>query len=122
MRRGGRIGLVTQSGHQGRPLVQGTEFGVAFSRWVPTGNELDLEASDFIEYFAYDRDTDVIAGYFEGFKDPAKLRRALEAANAQGKPVVALKMGSTEAKEFEGSPGMLMPPFWSETWFKSRRV
>ncbi len=30
-RRGGRIGLVTQSGHQGRPLVQGTEFGVAFS-------------------------------------------------------------------------------------------
>ncbi|HXQ90610.1 MAG TPA: acetate--CoA ligase family protein, partial [Acidimicrobiales bacterium] len=96
-RRGGRIGLVTQSGHQGRPLVQGTEFGVAFSRWVPTGNELDLEAADFIEYFAYDDDTAVIAGYFEGFKDPAKLRRALEAANAQGKPVVALKMGSTEA-------------------------
>jgi acyl-CoA synthetase (NDP forming) len=96
-RRGGRIGLVTQSGHQGRPLVQGTEFGVAFSRWVPTGNELDLEAADFIEYFAYDDDTAVIAGYFEGFKDPPKLRRALEAANAQGKPVVALKMGSTEA-------------------------
>ncbi len=96
-RRGGRIGLVTQSGHQGRPLVQGTEFGVAFSRWVPTGNELDLEAADFIEYFAYDDDTAVIAGYFEGFKDPAKLRRALAAANAQGKPVVALKMGSTEA-------------------------
>jgi len=96
-RRGGRIGLVTQSGHQGRPLVQGTEFGVAFSRWVPTGNELDLEAADFIEYFAYDDDTAVIAGYFEGFKDPSKLRRALEAANAQGKPVVALKMGSTQA-------------------------
>jgi acyl-CoA synthetase (NDP forming) len=96
-RRGGRIGLVTQSGHQGRPLVQGTEFGIAFSRWVPTGNELDLEAADFIEYFAYDDDTAVIAGYFEGFKDPAKLRRALEAANAQGKPVVALKMGSTAA-------------------------
>jgi acyl-CoA synthetase (NDP forming) len=88
---------VTQSGHQGRPLVQGTEFGVAFSRWVPTGNELDLEAADFIEYFAHDDDTSVVAGYFEGFKDPQKLRRALEAANASGKPVVALKMGSTEA-------------------------
>ncbi|HTZ09247.1 MAG TPA: acetate--CoA ligase family protein, partial [Acidimicrobiales bacterium] len=75
----------------------GTEFGVAFSRWVPTGNELDLEAADFIEYCAYDPDTAVIAGYFEGFKDPAKLRRALEAANAQGKPVVALKMGATAA-------------------------
>jgi acyl-CoA synthetase (NDP forming) len=96
-RRGGRIGLVTQSGHQGRPLVQGTEFGVAFSRWVPTGNELDLEAGDFIEYFAHDDETSVIAGYFEGFKDPPKLRRALEAANAARKPVVALKVGSTEA-------------------------
>ena len=96
-RRGGRIGLVTQSGHQGRPLVQGTEFGVAFSRWVPTGNELDLEAADFIEYFADDDDTAVIAGYFEGFKDPPRLRRALEAANARRKPVVALKMGATAA-------------------------
>jgi acyl-CoA synthetase (NDP forming) len=96
-RRGGRIGLVTQSGHQGRPLVQGTEFGIAFSRWVPTGNELDLEAADFIEYYAYDDDTAVIAGYFEGFRDPPKLRRALEAANAQRKPVVALKMGATSA-------------------------
>jgi acyl-CoA synthetase (NDP forming) len=96
-RRGGRIGLVTQSGHQGRPLVQGTEFGVAFSRWVPTGNELDLEAADFIEYFAHDVDTAVVAGYFEGFKDPVKLRRALESANATRTPVVALKMGSTAA-------------------------
>ena len=95
--RGGRIGLVTQSGHQGRPIVQGTEFGVAFSRWVPTGNELDLEAADFIEYFAHDDETAVIAGYFEGFKDPPKLRRALEAANSARKPVVALKVGSTEA-------------------------
>lgn len=95
--RGGRIGLVTQSGHQGRPLVQGTEFGAAFSRWVPTGNELDLEAADFIEYFAYDDDTSVIAGYFEGFQDPPKLRRALEAANSQHKPVVVLKMGATSA-------------------------
>lgn len=95
--RGGRIGLVTQSGHQGRPLVQGTEFGVAFSRWVPTGNELDLEAADFVEYFAHDDDTAVIAGYFEGFRDPAKLRLALEAANDRRKPVVAIKMGATRA-------------------------
>jgi acyl-CoA synthetase (NDP forming) len=95
--RGGKIGLVTQSGHQGRPVVQGALFGVGFSRWVPTGNEVDLEAADFIEYFAGDPETAVIAGYFEGFKDPAKLRRALGAAADAGKPVVALKIGSTTA-------------------------
>lgn len=95
--RGGKIGLVTQSGHNGRPIVQGAQFGIGFTRWVPTGNEADLEVADFIEYFAYDDETSVIAGYFEGFKDPAKLRRALEAAAAQRKPVVALKVGSTAA-------------------------
>ncbi len=95
--RGGKIGLVTQSGHQGRPIVQGSRFGIGFSRWVPTGNEVDLDAADFIEYFAGDPETAVIAGYFEGFKSPQKLRRALDAAARAGKPVVALKIGSTSA-------------------------
>jgi acyl-CoA synthetase (NDP forming) len=45
----------------------------------------------------HDDDTAVIAGYFEGFKDPPKLIRALEACNSARKPVVALKVGSTEA-------------------------
>lgn len=95
--RGGKIGVVTQSGHNGRPIVQGVHFGIGFSRQVPCGNEVDLEVSDFIEYFAYDDDTAVIAGYIEGFRSADKLRIALEAANAQGKPVVLLKMGATDA-------------------------
>ncbi len=95
--RGGKIGVVTQSGHNGRPIVQGVHFGIGFSRQVPCGNEVDLEASDFIEYFAYDDDTAVIAGYIEGFRSADKLRTALEAANAQHKPVVLLKIGATDA-------------------------
>jgi acetate---CoA ligase (ADP-forming) len=92
-----KIGLITQSGHMGRLIFQSSPHGVAFSRWVPTGNEADLEAADFIEYFAYDDDTAVIAGYFEGFRSGAKLRRALAAANDQGKPVVMIKVGRQEA-------------------------
>ena len=95
--RGGKIGVVTQSGHNGRPIMQGVHFGIGFSRQVPCGNEVDLEVSDFIEYFAYDDDTAVIAGYIEGFRSADNLRTALEAANAQGKPVVLLKMGATDA-------------------------
>jgi acyl-CoA synthetase (NDP forming) len=93
----GKIGLVTQSGHNGRPIVQGSTVGVAFSRQVPCGNEVDLDVCDFIEYFATDPDTAVIAGYIEGFHSIEKLRRALAACNAQGKPVVLLKIGSTHA-------------------------
>lgn len=95
--RGGKIGVVTQSGHNGRPIVQGVHFGIGFSRQVPCGNEVDLEVSDFIEYFAYDDDTAVIAGYVEGFRSADKLRTALEAANDQRKPVVLLKIGATDA-------------------------
>lgn len=95
--RGGKIGLVTQSGHNGRPIVQGAVLNIAFSRQVPCGNEVDLDVCDFIEYFAYDDDTQVIAGYIEGFRDVDRLRVALAAANQQGKPVVLLKIGSTKA-------------------------
>ena len=92
----GKIALVTQSGHQGRPLVQGSLFNIGFTRWVPTGNEVDLEVSDFIEYFAADEESAVIAGYIEGFRSGPKLRRALAAANAADKPVVLIKIGRTE--------------------------
>lgn len=95
--RGGKVGLLTQSGHNGRPIVQGSEFGTGFSRWVPTGNEVDLELADFLEYFAYDDDTQVIGAYVEGFSSAAQLRVALQAANDNDKPVVMLKIGETEA-------------------------
>ena len=69
--------------------------GISFRRQIPCGNECDLEISDFIDYFASDPETAVIAGYIEGFRDGAKLRGALAAAIAARKPVVLLKMGST---------------------------
>jgi acyl-CoA synthetase (NDP forming) len=94
--RGGLIGLITQSGANGRPLVEGTALGAGFTRWVTAGNEVDLEFADYLNHFAFDPDTRVIAGYIEGFKSIPRLRVALEAAGAQGKPVVFLKIGSTE--------------------------
>ena len=95
----GRIGLITQSGHMGRVIAQASHHGVAFSRWVPTGNEADLEAADFIEHFAHDDGTAVIAGYIEGFRDSFKLRSALRAAAERGKPVVVIKVGRHESAQ-----------------------
>jgi len=93
----GKIGVVTQSGHNGRPIVQGREVGIGFSRQVPCGNEVDLDVCDFIHYYAHDPDTAVVAGYIEGFRSIAKLRVALQACNDAGKPVVLLKIGATDA-------------------------
>jgi acyl-CoA synthetase (NDP forming) len=92
-----KIGLITQSGHMGRVMIQSHRHGIAFSRWIPTSNEGDLDSADFIEYLAYDDSTAVIAGYFEGFRDGVRLRRALAAAAEQHKPVVLIKVGRHQA-------------------------
>jgi acyl-CoA synthetase (NDP forming) len=94
--RGGKIAMVTQSGANGRSVVEGVEMGASFYRWVTTGNEVDLEVADFIHHFAGIDEVAVIALYVEGFKSPDKLKLALDRAMRAGKPVVAIKMGATE--------------------------
>ncbi len=96
-RHGGRIAVVSQSGHNGRPIVQGADLGLRFSRLVPTGNEVDIDVSDFIHHFAHDPTTSVIASYVEGFRDGARLDRALTAAIENDTPVVMMKIGSSVA-------------------------
>ncbi|MEW6273124.1 MAG: CoA-binding protein, partial [Thermodesulfobacteriota bacterium] len=95
---GRKVALLTQSGNQGRPIVQGgEEIGLGFSYWVPTGNEADLEIADFLEYFAGHHETAVIAAYVEGFKDHARLRRAADACARARKPIVLVKVGRSDA-------------------------
>jgi acyl-CoA synthetase (NDP forming) len=93
--RGGAIAMITQSGANGRSVVEGVAMGASFYRWVTTGNEVDLEVADFIHHFAGLAEVSAIALYVEGFKSAAKLKLALERALEAGKPVIAIKMGST---------------------------
>lgn len=92
---GKRLALVTQSGHQGRPIFQGQELGIAMSHWAPTGNEVDLEFADFAAWFADQSDVGVIAAYIEGFKDGRTLHLAAEHAASRGVPIVCVKVGRT---------------------------
>jgi acyl-CoA synthetase (NDP forming) len=94
---GPSIALITQSGHQGRPIFQGQELGIAVSHWAPTGNEVDLEFADFARYFADQREVGVVAAYIEGFKDGRSLMLAADHAVRRGKPLVVVKVGRTEA-------------------------
>jgi acyl-CoA synthetase (NDP forming) len=94
---GPAIALVTQSGHQGRPIFQGQELGIRLSHWAPTGNEVDLEFADWARYFADQPDVGVIAAYIEGFKDGRSLMLAADHAAKLKKPLVIVKVGKTEA-------------------------
>jgi acyl-CoA synthetase (NDP forming) len=93
---GKAIALITQSGHQGRPIFQGQEIGIRLSHWAPTGNEVDLEFADFAAYFADQADVGVIACYIEGFKDGRTLALAADHAAKAKVPIVCIKVGRTD--------------------------
>ncbi|MFD6935975.1 acetate--CoA ligase family protein [Streptomyces goshikiensis] len=93
---GPAIALITQSGHQGRPVFTLQELGIRLSHWAPTGNEADLETSDFISYFAERPEVGAIACYVEGLRDGRQFLLAADRAARNGVPVVAVKVGRTE--------------------------
>ncbi|MCX4990241.1 MULTISPECIES: acetate--CoA ligase family protein [unclassified Streptomyces] len=93
---GPAIALITQSGHQGRPVFAMQQLGVRLSHWAPTGNEADLETADFISYFSERPEVGAIACYVEGLKDGRSFLLAADRAARRGVPVVAVKVGRTE--------------------------
>jgi acyl-CoA synthetase (NDP forming) len=93
---GPKIALITQSGHQGRPVFQAQQFGIALSHWAPSGNEADLEFADFAAYFADQDDVGVVAAYIEGFKDGRTLMLAADHAARARVPIVCIKVGKTD--------------------------
>jgi acyl-CoA synthetase (NDP forming) len=96
-RHGGHVGFMSQSGGNTRELIlAGAPRGICFSKAVSYGNAADLDETDFLDYFAHDPDTEVMAAYIEGIKRPQGFARALRAI-ARDKPVVILKGGRTEA-------------------------
>ena len=74
----GPIGLVCQSGATafGPFLVRAVENGIGFSYIISTGNEADLDFTDFARYLLDDPDTRVIAGFVEGFKRGRQISRS----------------------------------------------
>jgi acyl-CoA synthetase (NDP forming) len=94
---GPALALITQSGHQGRPIYQGQEIGIRMSHWAPTGNEVDLEFADFARYFADQPEVGVVCAYIEGFKDGRTLMLAADHAARLRKPLVIVKVGRTDA-------------------------
>lgn len=94
----GKIGVVSQSGGiLGSLLSRGAARGIGLSKLVSTSNEADLELADFIDALADDEATEVIALYVETVRNPRRFREAALKAARAGKPVVAFKVGRSEA-------------------------
>src|ERR1700680_606427 len=94
----GPVGLVCQSGATafGPFLVRAVENGIGFSYIISTGNEADLDFTDFARYLLDDPDTRVIAGFVEGFTQSDKFLEVAKLAAERGKPIVLIKIGRSE--------------------------
>lgn len=93
----GPVGFVTQSGALGYSIFNmAQESGIGFSYVVSTGNEMDLDAADFMDFMLDDENTRMVFAYLEGIRDGAKFMRLADKALAAGKPLAVLKVGRSE--------------------------
>jgi len=93
----GHMGIVSQSGNIGSYVVQNVaRQGLGVSHFIATGNEADIDVADGIAALAEDAQTRLILCCMETCRDAGRLIRALDLARQNNKPVVVLKIGSTE--------------------------
>jgi acetyltransferase len=93
----GPVAIAGQSGAIVMAIRQALEDrGVGVGYMVTTGNEAGLETPDLMSYFAADPSVRVIVVYLEGVRNTKGFREACRAARAAGKPVIALKLGTSE--------------------------
>ena len=86
---GGRLGLIAQSGGVGGSYMRAVAgYGIKPGKFAATGNKLQLDEADFLDYFIKDPKTDIIAMYLEGFK---RGRAFFDLARACNKPIVLQK-------------------------------
>lgn len=93
----GGVSVAGQSGALGYVVLQAMHRGVGFGKLISVGNSADVDLAEAIDYLVDDPQTQCIALLFESVPDAHKLSRALRRAFEQGKPVVAYKIGTTDA-------------------------
>ena len=93
-----RIGVIAQSGGIGFALFnRGKAAGIGFSYVISTGNEADLNMADFLDYMVEDTNTHAVMLFCEAVRDGPAFVAALAKARRLGKPIIAIKVGRTDA-------------------------
>ncbi|MHA1232139.1 MAG: CoA-binding protein [Candidatus Helarchaeota archaeon] len=93
------VSFVSHSGDlTTRYVIKENEYGVNFSTVASIGNSVDLNFTDFINYFNENEKTEIIAGYFEGFSKYYKSegRYLLKILKNLKKPALILRGGVSE--------------------------
>jgi acetyl coenzyme A synthetase (ADP forming)-like protein len=93
----GNVGFLSQSGALGLAVIEyANNLNLGLSTFISVGNKADLSGNDFIQYWADDPATDVIALYLESLGNPRKFARITRRVGRQ-KPILAVKSGRSSA-------------------------
>ena len=94
----GPVGLVFQSGGTLSYFVRtATARGLRFSYTISSGNELDLDLADYIDFLVDDENTHTIVLFIEGIRQPRAFMAAAARALKAEKPIIAIKTGRSAA-------------------------
>src|SRR5260221_1351879 len=94
----GPVGIAMQSGGLASVMLSFARArAIGVSTLASLGNEAMVTAPDVIQYLIEDDSTRVICLFLEQIGDPAAFAAAAERADRAGKPIVALKAGSSPA-------------------------
>ena len=91
----GPIGVISQSGSIALILSE-DERDLGFAYLVTTGNEAVLTVADYLAQMVADDRVRVILLFLETIRDPERFQEAAAAAARRGKPIIALKLGTSE--------------------------
>jgi acetate---CoA ligase (ADP-forming) len=96
--RRGPLGIVLQSGAlTSNVLAFARAHQVGISLLTSMGNEAVITTADVVEHLVEDDDTEVIGLFLESVRDAPRFVELAARALERGKPIVALKVGRTEA-------------------------
>ena len=94
----GPVGVALQSGALASVVLAFAKaHAIGLSLLTSMGNEAMMKTADVLDYLVEDEATRVICLFLEEIGDPARFAQVAEKADRAGKPIVALKAGSSPA-------------------------
>lgn len=95
---GGSVAYIGQSGALGGVVMsRARQYGLGISTWITTGNQPDLDVVTMAQYVLEQSDISSAMLYLEQIPDFASYTSLLETASGQGKSLVVLRAGASEA-------------------------
>lgn len=92
----GPVGMFSHSGSMTVSIpITASVMGMHCSKVISCGNECDLNAADFLEYFGRDPNTGIVIGYLEGVKDGRRFFRNVREVS-KTKPILLWKGGMSD--------------------------